>query len=176
MNARDRQTGRSRLSALWFRERRPLSVGEIELAREVFASSLDYAAIRLQGGGLLSLNAGAVVINNTIYFNASTYSSDFAAPDVRLSLRALLMHELVHVWQFQNLPRYHWLKAGFEHISHWGRVYDYDLAANPAKALLDYRYEQQGRLVQDYYMLKKLGHDVTAYEGVIGERLSVGRA
>ena len=97
------------------------------------------------------------------------------------------MHELVHVWQYQNLRKYHWTRAGLEHVTHFRRVYEYelparDLSENPiahesaGAAFLDYRYEQQGRLVQDYYMLKKLGRDVTAYERVIGETLRTPRS
>lgn len=177
---------RNSLSSFFVRERRPLTEGEIQLARAVFGSTLDYGLIRLQRGGLLSLYAGAVTIQDTIYFNVACYETDFAHPRVRLTLQALLIHELMHVWQYQNLSEYHWCKAGLEHISHFGRVYDYEFrrdsealhtpgdSAQPvrqesAPLLLNFRYEQQGRIMQDYYMLKNLGRDVSLFEKIIGK-------
>ncbi len=147
---------------------RSLLSGEIAFARAVFGDSLDYAAVRLRLCALIAPFADGVTIRNTIFLSRRCYRSDFAAADVAVTLQALLVHELMHVWQFQNLKGYHWLKAGLEHIRHFGRVYDYELGSTGPPALLDYRYEQQGRLLQDYYMLKRLGRDVSLYEAAIG--------
>ena len=148
---------------------RPLTTGEREMGRSVFADSLDWERIRLVRGGVLVLFADGVAIRNRIYLHARVYRPDYAAADVRLTLRALLIHELMHVWQFQNLREYHWSRAGLEHLRHYGGVYEYRLAGagEAVHALLDYRYEQQGRLLQDYYMLRELGRDVSAYEAVL---------
>ena len=79
----------------------------------------------------------------------------------------------------QNLPAYHWTKAAAEHVPdllrlrYGSSVYAYALAPESAapSGLLNYRYEQQGRLLQDYFMLRELGRDVRAYEAVIGDVL-----
>ena len=61
-----------------------------------------------------------------------------------LAERAHLAHELVHVWQYQALRR-----SGIEILL--SRVYRYRL--DPARAFLDYGYEQQAAIVEDYVRL-----------------------
>lgn len=153
---------------------RPLTSAEIALARSVFGDGLQYDAIRLRRGRLLTLFADGVTFQNTVFLSRRIWSADYGAPEIRLSLKALLIHELMHVWQHQNLPAYHWTKAAAEHVPDLLRlrygtsVYAYEPGVKP---LLEYRYEQQGRMLQDYFMLRELRRDVSVYEAVLGDTL-----
>jgi hypothetical protein len=70
---------------------RELTDAEIDRMREVFGDSIDYDQVRVVEGdaGLFSVNDRAFVHGNTIYMKGSR------DPD-------LLLHEMAHVWQFQN--------------------------------------------------------------------------
>ncbi|MBL8507302.1 hypothetical protein [Chitinimonas sp. JJ19] len=133
--------------------RRSLTAGERQLLGSVFGRALDYDRIRICSLGAMP-GAAATVLGCHISYAAAWYRPDFALAE--LALQALLVHEATHVWQYQQRRQTGYttpLKAAWEHLR-YGRqgVYDYRLA--PGKALCDYRYEQQGRLLQDYYLLK----------------------
>ncbi len=149
------------------------------MTRSVFGNGLACAPIRLRRSRVLTLFADGVTLQNTVWLSDRIWRADYGVPEVRLSLRALLIHELMHVWQHQNLRAYHWTKAAAEHVPdllrfrYGSSVYAYTLPpeSDPRGKLLDYRYEQQGRLLQDYFMLRELGRDVRADEAVIGDTL-----
>ncbi len=102
--------------------------------------------------------SAAFCLGNHIFFPRRCYRPDFsiAEPDVPASSSpgdkhdlAWLIHECCHVWQFQAKVRnYHWYKALLEHIAFGRAVYDYDI--HQMDCLADYRFEQQGQIVQDY--------------------------
>ncbi len=94
----------------------------------------------------------ALVLFNRVYF-----SRDFTLPNylpefprkLHLFEAMLLGHELTHVWQWQNRARtkYHPLKAAREHA----RIEDpYLFDPSTTRAFLDYGYEQQGAIVEEY--------------------------
>ena len=100
----------------------------------------------------ITTGPAAMVIHNTILMNPDIYTDDMlpAWPD-RLSLphAMLLAHEATHVWQWQNrkLTGYHPLKAAREHR----RSPDpYLFDPDNTLAFLDYGYEQQGAIVEEY--------------------------
>ncbi|WP_394689862.1 hypothetical protein [Hoeflea sp.] len=97
----------------------------------------------------------ALVLGNSIYYARTSYRSDFAEGfprQVVVDELSLLAHEMVHVWQHQNRERtgYSLLAVALEHLS-YKRPYDYVIT--PGKAFLSYRFEQQGRIMQDYVFL-----------------------
>ena len=93
----------------------------------------------------------AFAVGNSIYFSGQFYSVDggFLWPDaVRLPHTLILVHELVHVWQWQNrdLTNYTPFKALSEGFS--GDAYFY--GADDAPDLFRFGYEQQASIVEDY--------------------------
>jgi hypothetical protein len=109
----------------------------------------------------------AVCIDNRVFFPRCRYREDFGIerPDDPASSSdgdkmdlAWLVHECCHAWQFQaKVGRYRWYKALLEHIQYGAAVYDYDI--NEKDCLTDYRFEQQGQIVQDYaWLYLRAGH------------------
>lgn len=94
----------------------------------------------------------AAVLFNTVYLNHQyalpNYLKDF--PDRLYLLESMfLAHEMTHVWQWQNrkLTGYHPLKAAREHQTK-ADPYLFDLETSTR--FLDYGYEQQGSIVEEY--------------------------
>lgn len=128
------------------RNHRPLTTGEREFLQTIYHDTIDYDLVKIQKGLFLKINTSAMVVDNSISFRERFYSEDFTQ-NPRQNLLALLAHEACHVWQFQNL-HYFWAKAVLEHLWYRKRVYDYLPKENTI--LTDYRFEQQGKIVQDY--------------------------
>ncbi len=76
---------------------RRLTAGERELARSVFGEALDLDAVRLA----ITPFRTAVTLGAVILMGRDAPRDFAAAP---LHLRAWLVHELVHVWQFAVAP------------------------------------------------------------------------
>lgn len=123
--------------------------------------------------------AEALVLGNRIFYAAASYQDDFLPRwpgEIDISDAALLAHEITHVWQAQNraVTGYSLAKALGEHLRH-DDPYAYDL--EPGKGFLEYRFEQQGRIVQDYVMLLYSNpHDpkFPALEGLVREVFPTG--
>ena len=88
---------------------RRLTPGERVLAEGVFGEAVRLGAVRLHGCGF---GGFAFSLGSHIFLPPHLASKDFAAAD--LGSQALLVHELVHVWQFQTRPA--WTLAS------WARV------------------------------------------------------
>ncbi len=76
---------------------RSLQPAEIQALRRVYGDSIDYGAIRIQSGGMKN-GAGmtAHVVDNTVWLPRNAFRADGSIdPD-------LLVHEMGHVWQYQN--------------------------------------------------------------------------
>lgn len=79
---------------------RPLTAGEVELARGVFGEAIDYKAVTISDR---TWGWAAIVFGSAITFPPNQPAPrDFADEGVRM--QALLIHELTHVWQFQTAP------------------------------------------------------------------------
>lgn len=94
----------------------------------------------------------AAVLFNKVYLNNDyalpNYLKDF--PERLYLLESMFFaHEMTHIWQWQNrdLTGYHPLKAAREHQTK-DDPYLFDLSTNPR--FLDYGYEQQGTIVEEY--------------------------
>lgn len=81
--------------------RRRLTAGEKAAAARLFGNSLDPDTVWIYRGlPFWPWLAGAVSPNGHIYFPRSGYREDFT--QASLAELQWLMHELVHVWQWQN--------------------------------------------------------------------------
>ena len=88
---------------------RPLTTGEIELARSVFGDAIDYSRVRLVRGKWWPFQPRGIVMAPTghIHFHPDSplWSEDFSKE--RLSLQGLFIHEMTHVWQTQTRGRFY---------------------------------------------------------------------
>ena len=159
---------------------RPLTASESDLASRMFGPGLDATQVRFYRNGFVGMRtrqfavrprttcrerilppaegayetgrAAGVVLFNTVNVRPNVLRPDFSRrPDGRMSLVAAmyLVHELTHVWQWQNRARtgYSPLRVGAEHAGS-ADPYLFDTAAQAN--FLDYGFEQQASLVEEY--------------------------
>lgn len=147
----------------WGREGRPLTPGEIAVAREVFGNTIDYSKVTVYNGpprifNMVELNKpnlGAISPGGNIYL----VGANCQKPDLSKGTRAdrnLLIHEMTHVWQHQQ-GRFVNCEAVAVLIKNkfdYDAAYAYDLKTTQKFRTLNL--EQQAHLVEDYYALRSL--------------------
>lgn len=106
---------------------------------------------------IVTSKAAAIAIQNKVLFDKDWYLDDYLPdyPDeVGLIAMMLFAHEMVHVWQWQNrhVTGYHPLKAAQEHNA--VDPYLFDLSQAPK--FLDYGFEQQGAIVEEFVCCRAL--------------------
>jgi hypothetical protein len=162
-------------------EARGLTPRERVLLQPLFRESLDYDAVRVIHGRFIPFQPATRYMSpeGNIYAPGALYREDFADPAVSADLRAIFVHEMLHVWQHQSGMNL--LAAGVgEYLKLGGayeRAYAYVLAAE--RDLLDYGLEQQASIVQDFFLLATGraahravgGGDVTLFRAVLGRFL-----
>ena len=88
---------------------RPLTAGEIELARSMFGEAVDYGRVRMVQGKWWPLQPRGIVMAPTgnIHFHPQdpNWSDDFSRE--RSGLQGLFVHEMTHVWQTQTRGRWY---------------------------------------------------------------------
>ncbi len=88
---------------------RPLTPGEIALARSVFGASIDYGRVRIIRGRWWPFQPKRIVMAPTgnIHFHPvdPRWSDDYASE--AMSLQGLFIHEMTHVWQSQKHGKYY---------------------------------------------------------------------
>jgi len=135
---------------------RPLTKGEITLAKSVFGDSVDYSTVTISDvkfGGLEFLPEGTAMAPNGKLFMPGCYKDDYSKESVMQ--QSLFIHEMTHVWQFQNkilAPIVEAAKLNLKHGFNYMAAYGYTLDGK--KDLLDYNMEQQASIVQDNFILK----------------------
>jgi hypothetical protein len=134
-------------------KKRSLTSGEIAMAQTVFKDAVNYSKVKVHHGGwwlFAGFQNTAVTPNGEMYFPESTelYKDDFYNSDDHRD-KALFMHEMTHVWQYQL--GYPVKKAGLTVSSRGAEAYRYSLKKNGK--LSDYNMEQQGEIISDYYMI-----------------------
>ena len=91
------------------RHARPLTYGEIALARSIFGASVDYDRVRIIRGRWWPFQPRGIVMAPTgnIHFHPADphWSEDFASES--LALQGLFIHEMTHVWQSQKHGRFY---------------------------------------------------------------------
>lgn len=127
---------------------RALTQGEISLAQTMFGSSIDYSKAEIRQekwAGLIPVPKDrAMAPSGKIYFHPDNkdYRADFSLASQ--SLQALFIHEMTHVWQYQN-----GISPIFGAIAAGGK-YRYELGCG--KDLADYNIEQQGQIIMDFFI------------------------
>jgi hypothetical protein len=165
---------------------RPLTGPEMDLAASLFGPTLDPAPVRLVDNGLVgatfrtyptrprltcrerigpprtsatfTARPAAIALWQRIQFRPDVFLPDYtASPDGRLNLAAamFLAHELTHVWQWQNRDR-----TGFTPwraaTEHFGADDPYLFDGAPSARFLDYGFEQQASIVEEYLCCRTL--------------------
>ena len=129
---------------------RPLTPGEIALARTVFGNALDYGTVTIRRRKWFPFQPRKVTMapRGHLHFHpqGEHYCDDFSA--AALHLQGHFIHELVHVWQVQTLGRW-WLLLN---RVPWER-YDYSL--KPGWKLEQYGIEQQAEIVRHAFLLRR---------------------
>jgi hypothetical protein len=136
--------------------KRSLTDGEIKLAQSIFVDSINYSAVRVYDRGYAFLNSiGNMSYRGNIYL-PDGHNHDFSqAP---LPKKRLFIHEGVHVWQHQNNILNLAIEAVREGVKHqfkYAKTYLFRL--EPGKDLLDYGFEQQAAIIEEYFLRKHGG-------------------
>lgn len=131
-------------------EERPLTPGEIELARSVFHDAIDYSKVMIRRWKWFPFQPRRVTMapRGHIHFHPDgpSYCHDFAGAS--LALQAHFIHEMTHVWQSQTRGSWYLVT----HRMPWAR-YDYSL--KPGWKLERYGIEQQAEIVKHAFLLRK---------------------
>lgn len=136
---------------------RPLTAGETALVHSIFGTAVDCAAVRVHDTTFLpGLPRDTAMAPNGQLYMAAHYSADYAAGSLRL--QHLFIHEMTHVWQYQNKILHPVAAAaalGLQHKFNYGSAYAY--CAEDGKDLLDYNMEQQACIVADFFLRRSCG-------------------
>jgi len=127
---------------------RPLTPGEIALARSMFGDAIAYSVVRVRNRKWIFFQPRRTTMapRGHIHFHpeGGLYRDDFA--DAPLDLQALFIHEMVHVWQHQQgiflpLARHPFCRY----------AYSFD----PGRPFARYGIEQQAELVRHAFLLRR---------------------
>jgi len=128
---------------------RPLTNGEVALARGIFGEAIDYGKVTIRRRKWFPLQPRNVAMapRGHIHFHpaATSYCDDFALLPARQ--QGLFIHEMTHVWQTQD--RGEWYLVLHRHP--WCR---YDYSVKPGWRLARYGIEQQAEIVRHAFLLR----------------------
>lgn len=129
---------------------RPLTQGEIEMARSVFGHSIDYPAVRLVRGKWWLFQPRGIVMApcGHIHFHPDdpNWREDFSQAE--WSLQGLFIHEMTHVWQTARAGRYY-----LPLMRHPFCRYAYHF--DEGRPFLRYGLEQQAELVRHTFLQRR---------------------
>lgn len=155
----------NKLLSNYFTGGRGLSADEIKLAQTVYKSSIDYNKVRVHREKYFDLthkisqpDDTLMTPNGEIYAPPNVYSSDYAAYASQ-DMKAVFIHEMCHVWQWQRNIKNVKAEGIFGQISNWGdyeETYKYKLqkyiwGGTTDNDLKEYKLEQQAAMIEDYY-------------------------
>lgn len=137
---------------------RPLTAGEVALARQVFGNSICYDKVGITDGKFMPFQPkGTAMAPDGNLYMYGCYHADYSAmPPLTQSH---FIHEMAHVWQKQNGvldPIASALKLNLTYRFNYNAAYFYTLDA--ARDLTSYNMEQQATIVQDYFLRAICGH------------------
>ena len=132
---------------------RPLTPGEIELARSVFADAIDYSEVRLIKRKWWPFHPRTIVMapSGHIHFHprGPHWSEDFSKEP--LHRQGLFIHEMTHVWQSQKSGRFY-----LPLMRHPFCRYRYRLV--PGRPFHRYGLEQQAEIVRHVFLARNGGN------------------
>lgn len=174
---------------------RPLTAGEVAMARLVFKDSINYSTVKIHNEEYLpfglQFNDTAMAPHGQIYFNPEMFANN---PDFSITTKPgdkmWFIHEMTHIWQYQLGYSLTWnsfwivVTGGY----YGRRAYKFDRSdykdskdssknsPDLDKTLPDFNMEQQADIIKEYFGAKHLGIDellynMTFYERVLNEFL-----
>jgi hypothetical protein len=144
---------------------RPLTTGEVALARGMFGDAIDCAPVRLRRRKWAFFQPRHTVMApcGHLHFHpgGDTWRDDFASAS--LADQGLFLHEMTHVWQHQRglflpLRRHPFCRYGYSFV--------------PGRPLVRYGIEQQAEIVRHTFLLRHGARvagapELARYEGVL---------
>jgi len=134
---------------------RRLTSGEMVLARNIFGGSINYGNVTIYHKRYWIQTGDWVMTPNGNIYAPTTYEADYSGATVVYGRRSLFIHEMVHVWQYQNNVTSIVFGAIFARLSspfsYGSSVYAYDL--DRSKDLMDYSMERQAAIIEDYFRI-----------------------
>lgn len=127
---------------------RPLTPGEIRIARSVFGDAIDLAPVTIRHARWWIFQPRNITMapDGHIWFHPKSdrWREDFST--AALGLRGLFVHELVHVWQRQQ---------GVNLILERPPFARYRYTYKPGRPFRRYGLEQQAELVRHAYLIRE---------------------
>ncbi|WMY72560.1 type IV secretion protein Rhs [Buttiauxella selenatireducens] len=131
---------------------RRLTSGEIELAKTVFGTTIEYGSVWIHKESYLPFNLQgelfAMTPNGEIYLRTTLYRDDFS--QTVDDMQHLFIHEMVHVWQ-----RTKGMNVIMRGLASLLVSYRYIL---DGRLLSEYPMEQQAQVIADNFILQKFGY------------------
>ncbi len=128
---------------------RALTTGEVDLARSVFGTAIDYDRVTIRRRKWFPFQPRKVTMapRGHLHFHPAgdAYCEDFAL--VNPLRQGLFIHEMVHVWQVQTKGQWYLVT----HRMPWSR---YDYCLKPGWSLERYGIEQQAEIVKHAFLLR----------------------
>lgn len=168
---------------------RPLTPRERDMARTVFGETIRYDDVKVYNGapriaGIVPLDRMDAIApgGNIFLVDPGTQHADMSQADA--ASRKFLIHELTHVWQYQQGRNVNLEAAGLfirNGFNYDKRAYAYDLFAT--KKFTDLNLEQQADMVEDYFALREMppanwpadrAQRMARFEELLGPHLPVG--
>ena len=129
---------------------RTLTPGEIEMARSIFGSAIDYGRVRLVKRKWWPLQPRNFIMTpcGDLHFHpdGSAWSDDFSKEPI--GVQGLFIHEMTHVWQTQKRGRFY-----LPLMRHPFCRYDY--AVRAGWPLERYGLEQQAEIVSHTFLMRR---------------------
>jgi hypothetical protein len=134
---------------------RALTVAELALLRPIYRDSVDYASVRVIDDHFTPFQPDTVYMTpeGSIYAPGDLWRDDFAAASVDPYTQAVFVHELAHVWQFQN--GMDMIAEGMVALARGRGDYEkaYAYTLTPGADLLDFGMEQQASILEDRFLI-----------------------
>lgn len=125
---------------------------ERQAVESVFGAAWPLSTIRLYDGGLASWGATRTLGSRIFITRARQFTSRRDSPP----MLALVVHEMVHVWQFWRVGWRYALGSLWDQLWAVVRTGDrhaaYRYVLDEARSFSDYGFEQQAQMVEDWYL------------------------
>ena len=137
---------------------RSLTGNEISLAKEIFQTSINYSIVKVHEDTYTFFQPSDTLMtpNGEIYAPKDVYKTDYGVESG--GWKCLFIHEMTHVWQYQNNildPRGAGVKEFFRNWMNYANAYYYTL--KDGSDLTDYHMEQQAAIVEEFYRVIRRG-------------------
>jgi hypothetical protein len=175
------------LLAQWADYKSDWEFGDLARDRNLDAAIAEIFEVRLKSPGFVKYvhenvhyyysrgvisNGGSSAGSDEDFGKTSRQKIFFSSPNPSNSL---IMHELVHVWQYYYHGAYKFENEFCDNVAQNGEIPTYEFIMDPARKFLSYGPEQQGEIVQTYYQIK-YDSETTCNGGNLGYILNCSSA